>query len=97
MVWLVQEASSCITRGVRKEAFFAAYVPKDTLLNLNTNLRLFCSPVNERGKLLDDEKKLGNEWLGDECSMEVMNPQDKAYVFLYGDVVRTFQPGKFVR
>lgn len=96
MVWL-REAISRDTGLVGKEAFFAAYVSKDARLNTNTNLRLFCSPVNERGKLQDDESKLGNVWLGDECSMEPMNPQDKAYVFLSGDVVRTLKPGKFVR
>ena len=88
---------SCNARRVGKSAFFAAYVPRSTRLNVRTKLRLFCGPINERGKIYEDELKLDNIWLGDECSSEPMYPEDKAYVFLSGEVARPVEKGKFVR
>ena len=90
---------SCDTRRVGKAAFFAAYVQRaSTLVNFSYKLRLFCSPIDKKGKLHEEEVKQNNVWLGDGSSLELMNPEDKAYVFLSGDVLKPVKQGrKFTR
>lgn len=92
---------SCDTRRVGKAAFFAVYVPRaSTRVNFSSklNLRLFCSPADKKGKLHEDEVDFNNVWLGDGSSLELMNPEDKAYVFFSGEVLRSEeQTGKFAR
>ena len=76
------------TESVRKGACFAAFVPKDTRLDCQTQLRLYCTPTSKRENVYTCEKNLGNIMLGDGSSDDPMCLNDKAYVFLSDGIVR---------
>lgn len=77
------------TESVRIAAFFAAYVPRDTRLDCQTELRLYCTPTSKIRKVLKYEKMDGNIKLGDKSSKHPMCLNDKAYVFLsHAGIVR---------
>ena len=81
------QATNYNAERVGKAAFFAAYVPGNTRLGSDTNLRLYCSPTNKRGEMSEIEKQQGNILLREESSDELMYLEDKAYVFLSNGVV----------
>ena len=76
------------TESVRIDAFFAAYVPRDTRLDCQTQLRLYCSPTSKRDNVITSEEKHGNVMLDDGSSDDPMCLNDKAYVFLSPGIVR---------
>ena len=77
------------TESVRINAYFAAYVPRDTRLDCQTQLRLYCSPTSKKKKVITDEQMDGNIKLDDKSSKHPMCLNDKAYVFLsHAGIVR---------
>lgn len=74
------------TESVRIDAFFAAYVPTDTRLGCQTQLRLYCAPIEKREDVDMFEKRQGNFMSGDGGANDPMYLDDKAYVFLSDDI-----------
>ena len=70
-----------------KSAFFAVFVPRNTCLHGDTELRLYCTPTSKRCEMIDCEKKLGNIQVGDSSSGITMGSNEKAYVFLSEGIV----------
>ena len=78
-------------------ACFAVYVPIDTRLYGNTQLRLCCIPASKRCELNDCEEKLGNILIGDGSSDIPMCFNQKAYVFLSEGIVTPLNPRRLQR
>lgn len=81
----IQIAGDYNTECVRQAAVFTASLPSDARLGYNTKLSLYCSPNDKRRELIDKEDDI---LLEEESAWEIMKPNDKAYVFLSGDVIR---------
>ena len=81
---IVQLVSGALERAINnsgKEAFFAAFVPRDVQLGKKTKLRLCCCPTHKR-RDLDIEKGRGYILLEEQSSDKPMYLEQKAYVFL---------------
>jgi len=72
------------TECVRHAVVFTASLPVDTCIGSKTELSLYCSPNNKRRELIDSDDGL---LLKEESAWEVMQPEEKAYVFLSEGVV----------
>ena len=70
-----------------KSAFFAVFVPRNTCLHGDTELRLYCTPTSKRCEMIDYEESLGNILIGDGSSGITMCSNEKAYVFLSEGIV----------
>ena len=94
-----KELESVVTNSdfVPRAAFFAVYVPRDTCLYGDTQLRLCCIPTSKRCELNDCEEKLGNIRLGDGSSDKPMCSNEKAYVFLSEGIVTPIKPERLQR
>ena len=75
-------ANTLDTDSVPKEPLFAVYVPKDTCLHGEVNLRFRCTALTRRYQLDKDEKKQGNVKIGGGRSNRPMCPNEKAFVSL---------------
>ena len=82
---------------VPRAAFFAVYVPRDTCLYGNTQLRLCCIPTSKRCELNDYEEKQGNVLIGDGSSDIPMCSNEKAYIFLSEGIVTPIKPERLQR
>ena len=83
--------------SVPKAASFLAFVPRDTILNRKTKLRLYCAPTFKTIEIIDLETRLQNEMIGDGSSDEPMYDDDKAFMFLSKGVVEAIRPNLLQR
>ena len=82
---------------VPRAALFAVYVPRNTCLYGDTQLRLCCIPTSKRCKLNAEEEELGHVRIGDESSYVPMCSNEKAYVFLSEGIVTPLNPTRLER
>ena len=75
-------ANTLDTDSVPIEHLFAVYVPKDTCLLDEVDLRFRCARITRRKQLDDEEEKQSNIKIGSGRSNRPMYPNEKAYVFL---------------
>ena len=82
---------------IPRAAFFAVFVPRNTCLHGDTELRLYCIPSSKRCEVIDYEERLGNILIGDGCSDRPMCPNEKAYIFLSDGIVTPLNPRRLQR
>ena len=75
-------ANTLDTDSVPMEPLFAVYVPKDTCLHDEVNLRLRFTPITRRYQLDDEEKKQSNVKIGSGRSNRPMYPNEEAFICL---------------
>ncbi|XP_068705849.1 uncharacterized protein [Montipora capricornis] len=79
-----------------KAASFLVFVPRDAAINQITELRLYCVPTCKKREVDGDVPKT-NVKIGDGSSDKLMYCNDKAYMFLSGDVVTAVTPDRLHR
>ena len=75
-------ANTLDTDSVPIEHPFARYVPKDTCLHDEVDLRFRCTRITWRKQLDDEEEKQSNIKIGSGRSNRPLYPNEKAFVFL---------------
>ena len=64
------------------EPLFTVYIPKDTCLHDEVNLRFRFTPITRRYQLDDEEKKQRNVRIGSGKSNRPMYPNEEAFLVL---------------
>ena len=82
---------------IPRAAFFAVFVPRNTCLHGDTELRLYCMPSSKRCEVIDCEERLGNILIGDGSSERPMCSNEKAYIFLSDGIVTPLNPRRLQR
>mgnify|MGYP000241224494 CR=1 FL=1 len=75
-------ANTLDTDSVPMEPLFAVYVPKDTCLHDEVDLRFRCTRITWRKQLDDEEEKQSNIKIGSGRSNRPLYPNEKAFVVL---------------
>ena len=75
-------ANTLDTDSVPIEHLLVVFVPKDTCLHDEVNLRFRFTPITRRYQLDDEEKKQSNVKIGSGRSNRPMYPNEKPFVFL---------------